>query len=473
LSKVVEEYVRSLGLDAYVVGGAVRDELAGLEAKDADFLVPGRDIAGLRAALAPHGRTEELIVAGRPVGVRFFPSDRDIRGLARAGIELAPPRREVSTGPGRHDFEIVVDPGATVEEDLSRRDFTVNAMARRLADGALVDPFDGRRDLEQRVLRTVSPTSFAEDPLRLIRGLRFVSQFDLEPDEQTLRQMREQAESVRLVSGERVGGGVAGDNLGELSKLLLGALPLKALRLARDTGVLVALLPELELSIGFDQESAYHGLTVDEHTFAVVQATADAGLPLRVRLAALFHDAGKPHVAWRGDDGRLHYYARPGKSRKGHEQVSAELAAIALARLRYPTETRRRVLQIVRYHMLSPRGDASRARRLLARYGDGLTFDLLDHKEADIKGKWGLAEPPPEDQLAQLAHLRELVVAERGSPHRLRDLAVTGDDLLALGFAPGPMLGATLRTLLAEVVAQPARNTRELLLERAEELLRT
>ena len=104
--------------------------------------------------------------------------------------------------------------------------------------------------------------------------------------------------------------------MGELSKLLLGSEPRKALRLARDTGVLVALLPEFERAIGFDQESRYHDLTVDEHTFAVVQAAADAGAPLRVRLAALFHDLGKPHVAWRGTDGRLHYYAKPGQSQR-------------------------------------------------------------------------------------------------------------------------------------------------------------
>jgi len=97
------------------VGGAVRDRLLERESKDADFLVPAVDIGGLREALAPHGRTEELIVAGRAVGVRFYPRDRTIRRLARSGIELAPPRREVSTGPGRHDFEIVVDPTATVE----------------------------------------------------------------------------------------------------------------------------------------------------------------------------------------------------------------------------------------------------------------------------------------------------------------------------------------------------------------------
>ncbi len=113
----------------------MRDELLGVEAKDADFLVPGVDIPGLRALLEPHGRTEELVVAGRPVGVRHYPRDRALRALVPAGIELAPPRREVSTGPGRHDFEIVVDPGAPIDVDLGRRDFTINAMARHLADG--------------------------------------------------------------------------------------------------------------------------------------------------------------------------------------------------------------------------------------------------------------------------------------------------------------------------------------------------
>ncbi len=471
MSREIEDHVRSLGLDAYTVGGAVRDELAGRDSKDADFLVPGVDIAGLRDALAAHGRTEELNVAGRAVGVRFFPADRALRRKVPAGIELAPPRREVSTGPGRHDFEIVVDPDATVEEDLSRRDFTINAMARRLSDGALVDPFGGREDLERRILRTVSPMSFAEDPLRLVRGLRFVSQLDLDPDDETLRQMRAEAAGARLVSGERIGGGLAADGLGELSKLLLGTKPLKALRLARDTGVLVAVLPELEPSIGFDQESDYHGLTLDEHTFMVVQAAADARMPLRVRLAALLHDTGKPAVAWRGRDGRLHYYARPGLSDRSHEQVGAELAREALQRLRYPTELRRRVVQIVRHHMLSPRGDATRARRLLARYGDELAFDLLDHKAADLRGKWGPGEPPPEEQLAELAAFRRLVESEQASPHRLRDLAVSGTDLIALGYVPGPALGQTLRTLLTEVVEQPDRNTRANLLTRAQELL--
>src|SRR4051812_30556391 len=207
MRKELEEYVRSLDLDAYLVGGAVRDELLGHGSKDADFLVPGLDTDGLKHALEPHGRVEDLVVANRLVGVRLHPRDKSIRALAPAGIEFAPPRKEVSTGPGRHDFEIVADPSLSVEDDMRRRDFTVNAMARRLSTGELVDPLHGKRDLDERVLRTVSPRSFAEDPLRLVRALRFVSQLGFEPDASTLEQMRNEAASVTLVSGERIGGG--------------------------------------------------------------------------------------------------------------------------------------------------------------------------------------------------------------------------------------------------------------------------
>ena len=468
MRREIEEYVRDLGLDAYLVGGAVRDELLGLESKDADFLVPGVDTDGLKGALEPYGRVDDLVVGTRLVGVRLHPRNREISRLARAGIEFAPPRKEVSTGPGRHDFEIVADPSLSVEDDMRRRDFTINAMARRLETGEIVDPLGGKKDLESGVLRTVSPTSFAEDPLRLVRGLRFVSQLGLDPDESTLQQMRGEAKSIRLVSGERIGGGLGADGMGELSKLLLGKEPAHALRIARDTGVLVELLPEFERAIGFDQESRYHSLTVDEHTFAVVQAAADAGHSLAVRLAALFHDLGKPYVAWRGSDGRLHYYAKPGSSDKSHEQVGAELARSALARLRYPNALRQRVERIVRHHMFSAgKGDSLRARRFLAKYGDELAFDLIDHKEADYRGKPGPAGGPPLADIEKLDRFRRLVRLERANPHRLADLAVNGTDLIEAGFTPGPQLGQVLRDLLHDVVDDPALNTRDELLARA------
>jgi tRNA nucleotidyltransferase (CCA-adding enzyme) len=320
------------------------------------------------------------------------------------------------------------------------------------------------------VLRTVSPRSFAEDPLRLVRGLRFVSQLDLEPDEETLRQMHEEGRSVRLVSGERIGGGLAADGMGELSKLLLGREPRKALILARDTGVLVALLPEFGPAIGFDQESRYHDHSVDEHIFRVVQAAADAHRPLRVRLAALFHDLGKPIVAWRGSDGRLHFYGKPGVARD-HADVGAEIAASTLRRLRYPNDLRTRVVKIVRSHMMDlGKADAVRARRLLARHGEGLALDLLDHKEADLLAK-GVDGPRDKNELERLAQFRRLVEEERASPHRLSDLVVDGADLIELGYTPGPDLGRALGELLDAVVADPTLNRRESLLERAREAL--
>jgi tRNA nucleotidyltransferase (CCA-adding enzyme) len=448
--RTIEDFVRALGLDAYLVGGAVRDELLGLESKDADFVVPGVDYDGLRTALEPYGRVEDFEVAGRRVGARLYPRDEQLRRLAPAGIEFAPPRAERSTGPGRHDFEIVADPSISIEDDMERRDFTVNAMARRLDTGELVDPFGGEDDLKRGVLRTVRPRSFAEDPLRLVRGLRLVSQLGLEPDEQTLAQMRDEAASVALVSGERIGGGLRSDGMGELSKLLLGSQPAKALRLARDTGVLTALLPEFGDAVGFNQDSDRQHLSLDEHTFAVVQAAADAGAPLAVRLGALFHDLGKP-----GKNGR-------------HAERSARLAATALRRLRYPNRLRSYVTRLVEGHAFPLEAiDELFARRFLRQHGDELAFDLVAHKGADLRGK-----RVSDQELEAVERLRLLLEQERTNPHRLADLAVDGSDLIELGFGEGPDLGRTLESLLDAVVDDPALNTREELIERARKQLR-
>jgi tRNA nucleotidyltransferase (CCA-adding enzyme) len=435
----IEEYVRSLGLDAYLVGGAVRDELLGLESKDADFLVPGVDTEALREALAPHGRVEDLVVAGRLVGVRFHPRERRIRDLTPAGIEFAPPRAERSTGPGRHDFEIVADPSLSVEDDMRRRDFTVNAIARRLETGELVDPLGGRADLEARRLRTVSLQSFRDDPLRLVRGLRLVSELGFEPDDELLAQMRAEAPAIALVSGERIGGGLAADGMGELSKLLLGREPARALRLARETGVLVELIPEFG-------PAAEHA----EHIFGVVQETADAGDHLAVRLAALCHDLGKPV-----DPDPI-----------GHAREGARIAQDVLTRLRYPTRLTRRVVPLVREHPFrvedlpaTPRD----VRRFLARHGEELAFDLVAHRRADLRAKDRDATP--------VERLRAALERERSNPHRLADLAVDGDDLIELGHRPGPQLGRVLQELLDAVVDDPSLNTHRELLARAKELL--
>jgi tRNA nucleotidyltransferase (CCA-adding enzyme) len=470
--RTVADYVHSLGLDAYLVGGAVRDELLGEDSRgDLDFVVPGVGHEELRAALEPHGKVEDLVVADQRVGVRLLPRDKAARALQPAGIEFTPPRVERSTGPGRHDFEIVADAGISLEQDMERRDFTINAIARRLETGEILDPLHGRDDLERGVLRTTSPTSFRDDPLRIVRGLRFVAQLGVDPDEDTLRQMREWAPQIDHVSGERIGGGLASDGMGELSKLLLGAHPAKALRLARDTGVLEHVLPELAPSIGFDQRSRYHDLPLDEHTFRVVQAAADAGAPLSVRLAALLHDAGKPESAWEGPDGRTHFYANPSLGKLSHEEIGADLASRALSRLRYPSKLRQRVRAIVREHMfhVPPANAPVKARRFLLRYGDELAFDLVAHKRADLLGKRENADEKA-GELVAVDRFRERLERELTSPHRLDQLALDGNDLIAAGWTPGPHLGDALDHLLGCVIGDPALNTREWLLAEAERL---
>jgi tRNA nucleotidyltransferase (CCA-adding enzyme) len=452
VQRKLEDYVRALRLDAYLVGGAVRDELLGLESKDADFLVPRVDHPQLKAALGPHGKVEDLEVAGQLVGVRLWPKDSAVRALAPKGIEFAPPRRERSTGPGRHDFEIVVDPEASVNDDMARRDFTVNAIARRLDNGELVDPFGGQDDLQQRVLRTVSEHSFAEDPLRIVRGLRLVSQLDLAPDERTLTQMADEAISIRLVSGERIGGGLHADGMGELSKLLLGSRPAKALRIARDTGVLVALIPEFGRAIDYDQRSKRQDRTLDEHVFATVQNAADERASLAVRLGALFHDLGKPESDETGES---------------HARIATGIAGDVLSRLRYPGRLRRHVMDLVAAHAFALDDvDELFARRFLRKHGDELARDLVDHKRADLNAK----NVPAEEHEA-VERLASLLEQERDQPHRLADLAVDGGDLLGIGYGEGPPLGRTLQTLLDEVVEEPNRNRRDYLLRRAKELL--
>jgi tRNA nucleotidyltransferase (CCA-adding enzyme) len=439
----VSDYVHSLGLDAYLVGGAVRDELLGRPHKDQDFVVTGVGYEQLRDALAPHGKVEPLEVAGQRVGLRLYPRDADVRRLAPSGVEFAPPRTERSTGPGRHDFEIVASADIALEEDMRRRDFTINAIAKRLADGEIVDPFGGEQDLRGGLLRTVTPASFSEDPLRIVRGLRFVSELDLEPVDETLEQMREHGASVALVSGERIGGGLAADGLGELSRLLLGNNPAKALRLARDTGVLQHLIPEYEPAIGFMESNEKQPLPLEEHIFRVVQAAADAGARLEVRLAALLHDLGKPEA--------------PGLAE--HAEMGARIAAPVLARLRYPARLQRHVVRLIAEHSFRTEATPLEARRFLARHGDELALDLAEHRLADLSPK--VVGP---EELEEAERLRVLLESERASPHRLRDLAIDGSDLIAAGFAPGPELGRTLDELLSRVVDDPSLNTREQLL---------
>jgi putative nucleotidyltransferase with HDIG domain len=327
-------------------------------------------------------------------------------------------------------------------------------MARRLETGELVDPFGGREHLERRELHTVGAESFREDPLRILRGLRLVSQLGFTLAEQTVSQMRAEAGGLRHVSGERIGGGLAADGMGELSKLLLGTRPAVALRLARDTGVLVEVLPEYGAVIGHDLHSERQPGPLEEHLFAVVEETAELDAELSVRLCALLHDLGKPEADRTGAD---------------HALVGAAIAGRVMRRLRYPNALRDEVRRLVAGHAFHLDGpvDGLFARRFLASHGIDRARRLVLHKQADLGAKQVAAWEPE-----HLAALTRLIEVERASPHRLSQLAIDGTDLLGVGYAEGPALGAALARLLDMVVDDPATNDRETLLAEARQWLR-
>ena len=421
--KAIEDYVGSLGLDAYLVGGAVRDELLGRDSKDADFLVAGVDTDGLRAALEPHGKVDDLVVAGRPVGLRLYPRSAELRALAPAGIEFAPPRRERSTGPGRHDFEIVVDPNASVEDDLARRDFTVNAIARRLADGELVDPFRGRGgprarrpahglaaqllrgSAAARARRCASSRSSASSPTRR-RCARCTSE----------------AASVQLVSGERIGGGLAVGRDGRAVEA--AARPRaapgapararhgRARRAAAGVRARGRLRPGEPLPRPHRRRAHVRGRPGDGRRTAS---------PLRVRLAALFHDLGKPHVGWRGRDGRLHFYARPGN--RDHADVGAELADGALQ----PAALSDRAARAGRAHRPLPHVQHRQGRHAARAAAAGALRRGARARPARPQGGRPARQGPTTGRATSTsssgcARFRAVVEQERSSPHRLSDL---------------------------------------------------
>jgi tRNA nucleotidyltransferase (CCA-adding enzyme) len=441
--------MRSLPLDEiYEVGGSLRDELLGRPAKDVDFLVRGHRIDELIALLRRSGPADELRVAGRLVGVRFRPPFGP-----KEGIEVVPPRRETPIRPGEEgytgnphtDFRIEPDANLPVRDDLERRDFTVNAMARDIRSGAWIDPFGGRDDLAAGVLRAVHPTAFRDDPLRVLRGIARCSRDGLVPDPATLALMVAESPRIAELSAERI--------RETLDQTLSGAGAADALRLARDIGALAAALPEWQACVGVPQQSRTQAYTVDEHILHVLDQAIRADGSLMLRLAALWHDVGKAVV-----DGPVR-----------HAEEGARIADRALRRLAYDNDTRVAVVQRVREHPYDEERDPTPvgARRFLARVGREAAPDLLALRRCDRLGRG--FDPLPDD-VDRRERFEALVAAEWGSPVTRAELAVSGDDLLAAGVPGGPALGRVLATLLEAVVDDPSRNTSAELLRLATEV---
>ena len=433
------EQLNNAGFSAYLVGGCVRDLLMGREPGDYDITT---------AALPEQ---VEAVFAGRRIietGLKHGTVTVLLDGLP---LEITTYRQDVSYSDHRHPDAVRFTP--KLEDDLSRRDFTVNAMAWHPREG-LVDLFGGRADIEGRRIRCVGDPGqrFDEDALRILRALRFSSVLGFAVDPATAKAAFDKRQLLDHVSRERIAA--------ELTKLLCGA---EVCRVVTDCWPILAVpIPELAPMAGFDQRSKYHCYDVLTHCAVSCGAVPPEKV---VRWTALLHDAGKPACFTLDDQGRGHFY--------GHAKVSAEIAERVLTRLRFDRDTIRRVRALTELHdcpIDPPEGPPTRAvKRLLGRLGETDFFNLLAVKRGDA-----LAHAPAYrgrtaacDRIEALA--RELLA--QASCMTLRDLAVNGSDLMELGYAPGPALGRTLEGLLDAVLSDRVPNEREALLELARGLL--
>ncbi len=435
----------------FAVGGRVRDELradlegATVSSKDLDYVITGLPIEEIVTRLRGLGRVD---VVGASFAVLKLTTDGQ-------GADLALPRRERSTGTGHREFEIESGPEVTLEEDLARRDFRMNMMARALPSGRLIDPYGGERDIRARRIDILKPASFREDPLRMLRAAQFSARFEYVPTAQLREAMAAAAGTIGTVSAERI--------QDEFRKLFAQASkPSIGLELLRETGVLTYLWPELLEGVGVEQNE-WHAYDVWRHSLATIDASPLGDVTLR--LAALLHDIGKP----RTKDGP-HFYR--------HEIIGAELTRAMLERFRFPNDVVQATEHLVRQHMYSADPDMSDAavRRFIRRIEPQNIERLFELRHADIRGS-GLPERPGSNREFEARVRAELA---RKPAFSVRDLVVSGDDVVAAlvrrGEAPPQFrgderVGAALHWLFEQVTDQPERNQRSLLLQLLEEYL--
>ena len=437
LRKIVDTLIRN-GKKAYLVGGAVRDAILKRPVTDFDIATDATPQESIR-----------LFPWAIPTGIQHgtitvIPRSR------RFKVEITTFRTEGAYTDGRHpDSVAFID---DIFLDLSRRDFTINAMAFDLASNVFIDPFGGKKDLEDRIIRAVgSPLDrFHEDGLRMIRAIRFASQLGFVIEPATLSTIAECREGLLRISMERI--------RDEFSKILEARKPSIGLQLLVDTGTVEAIVPELIACKGVPQPQ--HGAQdVLAHLFATTDALIPDNLPegqlLILRLAALFHDIGKP-LCYSNIGDKVSFY--------GHELESEKIARKRLQQLKYPNSVIERVCHLVRHHMFNyePGWTDAAIRRFIARVGLSSIMELFALRLADTTATIG--SPSSWPMLSEFKSRIDRVV-ETGEALSLKDLAVNGDDLAALGIPRTREMGALLSELLDTVLEDPSLNTKEKLLE--------
>ena len=424
--KISMDALEAAGYQAWAVGGCVRDSLLGLIPNDYDLCT---DALPEQTEAVFSGYP--LILSGKKHGTVGVILDKNV-------VEITTFRTEGDYRDNRHPEWVEFVPN--IEQDLARRDFTVNAMAWSPKRG-FADPFGGREDLQNHILRAVGAPEqrFREDSLRILRGARFAVKYHLEPDDATERAMTELAPLMDNLARERV--------WDELCKLLLLAEASDLLRFAR---VVTQVIPELAPQLSYDQSNHHHIHDLYTHTALV---TAAVPPKLHLRWAALLHDTGKPAVRTEDDRGEAHYH--------GHAQRSAELAEEILLRLKAPTQLREQTVLLTEKHMVWFEVNKKVIRRWISRLGYDVFSDLITLQRADCLATGTAGD----EELAHFDEIRRLAeeIAEENTCLSLKDLAVNGHDLMALGLK-GKAIGETLNRLLSLVLEEEVPNEKDALL---------
>ncbi len=442
--KRVAETLEAAGYEAYLVGGCVRDLILGREPKDWDFTT---------------NAIPEQIVA-------LFPETYQNNDFGTVGVvtdsenpklkvvEITPYRTETTYSDARRPDTVSF--AKTLSEDLTRRDFTINAIAYRISSDELVDHFDGAEDMKKRLIRAVGDahTRFSEDALRMMRAVRIAVELDFTIEGDTMNAIANNSANLGRISKERI--------RDEFLRILESARPMQGIVFLEKLGMLDYVLPILKVAIGVEQNKT-HAYDVYEHLLRTMQHGADKGWGVDIRLAGLLHDIGKPESRrWSKEKGDWTFH--------GHEVIGARLAKKALQELKVPRETLEKVVSLVRWHMFfsdPAQISLSAVRRTIRNVGEGSINDLLNLRICDRIGTGR-----PKEQPFRFRKYKAMVDEALRDPISVKMLRIDGSRIMEVaGERPGPKLGDALHALLEEVLDDPTKNTAEYLEKRAIELM--
>ena len=438
--KNIMEKLKKTDYQAYIVGGCVRDLLRGVKPQDWD--------------ITTNAKPEEI----QKIFKKSFYENKfgtvtvitNSKDKTLKTIEITPFRLEGKYSDKRHPDEIKF--AKTVEEDLARRDFTVNAIALG-GDEKMIDPFKGQDDIKNKIIRAVGKADerFNEDALRMLRAVRFACTLDFAVEEKTFKAIQKNAGWIQAISKERV--------RDELIKIFESEKAAEGIDLLRQTNLLKYILPELEKGVGVSQNK-HHIYDIYEHSLRSLKVAVDKNFSLEIRFASLFHDIGKPETK-EGEGPNSTFY--------NHDYVGAKFTARILSRLKFPNKFIDKVVLLVRNHMFvsdPERLTEAGARRLISRVSLENIPDLINLRIAD---RLGMGRP--KERPYRLRTIEYMIEKVSKDPISAKMLKINGNDIMKLlKIQPSPKVGAILDVLLAEVIEDPKKNNKKLLEKRVKEL---